>query len=82
MIDDATNSGKQQTREKYSIYVLKTNVLNSGIEGLRMTASLACRAAYVTGTCLTIACSSSRINKRIEFKRNALLEDASSIQVK
>jgi hypothetical protein len=55
MIEDSTNSGKHQTRDKYRIYVLKVNVLNSGIEGLRMRTYLACRAAYVTGTFLTLA---------------------------
>jgi hypothetical protein len=56
MFDDSTNSGKQQTRDTYSSYVLKTNVPNSGIEGLRMR-TFACRAAYVTGTFLTLAYS-------------------------
>jgi hypothetical protein len=35
MNNDTTNSGKQQRRVK-NIFVLKTNVLHSGIVGLRM----------------------------------------------
>jgi hypothetical protein len=49
MSNDPTKSGKQQSRVR-NIFVIKTNVLHSGIGGLRMrTTSLAYRAAYVTG---------------------------------
>jgi hypothetical protein len=71
MIAGSTNSGKQQTREKYSIYVLKTNVLNSGIEGLRMhTMSLACPAAYITGTFLRTV-----LLEYVSIRRNVGLYD-------
>jgi hypothetical protein len=58
MNDDPTNNGKQQRRVR-NIFVLKTNVLNSGIAGLRMrTSSLAYQAAFVT----TFAYSTRRYN--------------------
>jgi hypothetical protein len=51
------NSGKQQRRVR-NIFVLKTNVLHSGIGGLRMrTSSLAYGATYVTSIYLTLAYS-------------------------
>jgi hypothetical protein len=54
MNNDITNNGKQQRRVT-NIFILKTNVLNSGIGGLRMRTSLAYRAAYVTSIYLTRA---------------------------
>jgi hypothetical protein len=51
------SSGKQQTIVRI-IFILKTNVLHSGIGGLRMrTKSPAYRAAYVRGILLTLAAS-------------------------
>jgi hypothetical protein len=57
MNNDITNSGKQHIRVR-NIIVLKTNVLHSGIGGLRMrTSSLDYQAAYVTGIYSTLAYS-------------------------
>jgi hypothetical protein len=57
MNNDTANSGAAESnRSVRNIFVLKTNVLNSGIGGLRMrTTSLAYQAAYVTGIYLTLA---------------------------
>jgi hypothetical protein len=59
MNNDTTNSGKQQSRAR-NVFVLKTNILNSGIGGLRMRTSLAYRAAYVTGIHLSLADSTQQ----------------------
>jgi hypothetical protein len=51
-----TAEQRKQQRRVRNIFVLKTNVLHSGIGRLRMrTTSLACRAAYVTSMYLTLA---------------------------
>jgi hypothetical protein len=57
MNNDTANSGAaKNNRRVRNIFVQKTNVLNSGIVGLRMRrTSLAYRAAYVTGIYLTLA---------------------------
>jgi hypothetical protein len=54
MNKDITNSRKQQTYMR-NIFVQKTNVLHSGIGGLRMCTSLAYCAADVTSIYLILA---------------------------
>jgi hypothetical protein len=59
MNNDTTNSGKQLTRMK-NIFVLKTNVLHSGIGWLRMrTSSFTYWTAYVTRIYITLVDSTS-----------------------